>query len=120
MYQPQAAAECIFRAAMRAPRELWVGAPVVQAVLGTMAGPGLLDRLLARTAYRQQQAARARDTDTGFDILDAPAATDHGIEGPYPAGARGRAHAVNPAALRGAVALALLGSFGIALLGRRG
>lgn len=117
VYQPQAAAEAIVKAALHAPRELWVGAPVLEAVLGTMLGPGLLDRLLARTAYEPQQARRA--TDTRFDILDAPAATDHGIEGPFPHGARRRAHALNPAAVRATIAFGLLGSFAAALFARR-
>jgi NAD(P)-dependent dehydrogenase (short-subunit alcohol dehydrogenase family) len=118
VYQPEAAARAIVKAALDAPRELWVGAPVLEALLGTMLGPGLLDRLLARTAFGPQQARGS--TDTRFDILDAPAAADGGVEGPFPDGARRRAHALNPAAVRGAIGLALLGAFfTAALTGRR-
>jgi NADP-dependent 3-hydroxy acid dehydrogenase YdfG len=117
VYHADAAANAIVHAALNAPRELWVGAPVLQAVLGTMLGPGLLDRLLARTAYGPQQASGRHDT--RFDILDAPAPSDHGVEGPYTEGARRHAVAVNPAALRGGVVLALLGAVAAAVLGRR-
>lgn len=104
VYQPDMAARAIVRAALHGPRELWVGAPVLQALLGTMVSPGLLDRLLARTAYEPQQDPGA--TDTSFDILESPAPKDEGAEGPFARSARPNAVIVNPATLRAAVALA--------------
>jgi NAD(P)-dependent dehydrogenase (short-subunit alcohol dehydrogenase family) len=117
IYRPEAAAEAIVQAALRAPRELWVGAPVLEAVLGTMLGPGLLDRLLARTAYQPQLAPGGADTT--FDILDAPADADHGVDGPFPEHARPHATLMRPVAVRAAIALLMLGSFAAALAGKR-
>src|SRR5438105_4770974 len=62
VYRPEAAAQAIVKAALKAPRELWVGTPVLQAILGTMAAPGLLDRLLARSAYEPQLDKASTDT----------------------------------------------------------
>ncbi|MGK7868120.1 SDR family oxidoreductase, partial [Falsiroseomonas sp. E2-1-a20] len=50
VFAPEAVAEHILRAAREAPRELWVGGPAVQAILGNMVAPGLLDRMLAVAA----------------------------------------------------------------------
>jgi hypothetical protein len=86
-------------------------------VLGTFMGPGLLDRLLARRAYEPQLAPTAGDT--SFDILEAPAPTDHGKDGPYTDGARARAVSLNPAWVRATIASALVGAFGAALLMRK-
>jgi short-subunit dehydrogenase len=52
--QPEAIAEAIYRAALRPKREYWVGKSTLKAILGNMALPGLLDRLLARKAYDGQ------------------------------------------------------------------
>ncbi|HEY1231228.1 MAG TPA: SDR family oxidoreductase [Ramlibacter sp.] len=117
VYQPDAAAEAIFDAAIAAPREAWVGVPVLEAVLGTFLAPSLLDEVLARRAYEPQLAAEARDT--RFDILDAPAPDDHGKDGPYPDGARPRALSIDPVWVRGTIASALLGAFAVALLTRK-
>jgi short chain dehydrogenase len=54
IHDPAVAAEAIFRAAREAPRELWVGLPTVQAILGTMAVPGLMDRMMAGRAWDGQ------------------------------------------------------------------
>ena len=54
IYQPEVAAEAIVWAASNPRRELWVGWPTVQAIVGDKLAPGLLDRYLARTAYDAQ------------------------------------------------------------------
>jgi short-subunit dehydrogenase len=54
IYQPEVAARAIYRAAHEAPRELWVGKTSIQAILGTMVAPGLLDRMMATRAYEGQ------------------------------------------------------------------
>lgn len=117
VYHPDVAARAIVKAALDAPRELWVGAPVLEALLGTMAGPGLLDRLLARTAWGPQQAERGGET--RFDILDGPSSRDHGAEGPYPDKVRRHATTMNPALLRGALGLGLLAMFAASWVRRR-
>jgi short-subunit dehydrogenase len=53
--QPEAVAEAIFRAAHEAHREYWVGRTTIQAILGNMLAPGLLDHYLARIGFSSQQ-----------------------------------------------------------------
>jgi NAD(P)-dependent dehydrogenase (short-subunit alcohol dehydrogenase family) len=56
VFQPEPIARAIFDAAQRAPRELWIGKPTMVAILANMVAPGLLDRVLARTALRGQMS----------------------------------------------------------------
>lgn len=56
VFQPDLAGEAIYWAAQHRRRELWVGFPAVQAMLGTRLIPGFLDWLLARRAYDGQKA----------------------------------------------------------------
>lgn len=57
--QPEAVAEAIVRAARHPRREYWLGLSTVKVILGSMAAPGCLDRLLARWAYRGEESQRA-------------------------------------------------------------
>ena len=54
IFQPEVAAEAVVWAASNPRRELWVGWPTVQAIVGDKLAPGLLDRYLARTGYDSQ------------------------------------------------------------------
>jgi NAD(P)-dependent dehydrogenase (short-subunit alcohol dehydrogenase family) len=54
VYQPEIAARAIVQAALRPKREVYVGWGAVQAVVGTMFFPGLLDRLLSHVAWKGQ------------------------------------------------------------------
>ncbi len=121
VHQPEAVAEEICRAAEAAPRELWVGWPSLRAILGTMAAPGLLDRLLASQGYSGQMTAEPEDP-TRPDNLFHPVAGRHSAHGRFDASSRHDVAAVNPALLRGAG----VGAFALALAllarrpGRRG
>jgi NADP-dependent 3-hydroxy acid dehydrogenase YdfG len=55
IFQPEVAAEAIVWAARNHRRELYVGWPTVQAIVGNKVAPGLADRYLARTGYESQQ-----------------------------------------------------------------
>jgi short-subunit dehydrogenase len=55
IFQPEVAAEAIVYAANSRRRQLVVGWPAVKAVYGEKVAPGLLDRILARDAYEEQQ-----------------------------------------------------------------
>jgi len=52
--QPEVIADAIYRAALRPRREYWVGQSTIEVIFGNMALPTVLDRLLARKAYRGQ------------------------------------------------------------------
>lgn len=54
IHDPEPVARAVLRAAREAPRELWVGGPAMQAIIGTFAAPALLDRKMARDAWPGQ------------------------------------------------------------------
>ncbi|HEX4927869.1 MAG TPA: SDR family oxidoreductase, partial [Burkholderiales bacterium] len=54
VFQPEVAARQIVRVALRPRREVYVGWTAIQAVLGNMFIPGLLDRYLAKKAWQGQ------------------------------------------------------------------
>lgn len=54
IHTPEVAARAILRAADEAPRELWLGKASLQAILGSMVMPGLLDRMMAKQAWDGQ------------------------------------------------------------------
>jgi short-subunit dehydrogenase len=102
VYQPEAIARHVLRAADRAPRELWLGLSALKAILGNMLAPGLGDRLLAHEAYGGQMTPQPRAADAP-DNLFAPVAKDHATHGRFDATARADVVAVNPATLRAGV-----------------
>ena len=118
-YQPEAIAAAIVGVAEDPPRELWLGGPAIQAILGGMAAPGLMDHYLARTAYEGQisgDPVRPGDPDT----LLGPAARDHGARGRFGARAKDAVLSADPFHVRGALALGgLLMIAGAFVLGTR-
>jgi short-subunit dehydrogenase len=114
IFAPEAIAKHIVRAAIEAPRELWIGGSAVQAIFGDMVVPGQLDRLLAERAYCGQLTDEpAREQ---LDNLFAPLPGDRGARGRFGDEARGSVGAYNPARLRIGTALVGLGLFGGAWL----
>jgi NAD(P)-dependent dehydrogenase (short-subunit alcohol dehydrogenase family) len=83
VYQPELAARAIVRAALRPRREAYVGWGALQAVLGTMFFPALLDRLLARIAWKGQFGAEPIDLRHRADNLHAPLRHDFGAHGRF-------------------------------------
>jgi NAD(P)-dependent dehydrogenase (short-subunit alcohol dehydrogenase family) len=105
IHQPEPAAETIFRAARRAPRELWVGFPAIQAILGNMAMPGLLDVFLARRGYDGQLTSEPEPSMRAGNLFE-PVPGVHTAHGRFDDRARGRVLAFNPALVRIVIALA--------------
>jgi hypothetical protein len=68
-------------------RELWVGYPAVQAILGERLAPWIGDRLLARKAYEGQMTSQDIAPNRP-DNLYTPAEGDYGTHGPFDAEAR--------------------------------
>ena len=82
IFQPEVAARGIYWAATHRRRELWVGWPAVQAILGTRVLPAFLDRKLAWSAYEGQLTSH--DEPAGrADNLYTPVAEDHGAHGRF-------------------------------------
>jgi len=107
IYQPEAIARHVCRAAQDAPRELWIGASAWKAILGTMLIPGWIDGYLARHGYRGEmtsvQAQKNRP-----DNLYEPVDTDPGAHGRFDARATAHVAAADPRWLKLGIA-ALLG-----------
>lgn len=111
IFQPDLAARAILFAAQARRREVWVGASTVQAILGAMVAPGLLDRLLAHRGYDGQFSDRPARRDRG-DNLFTPLPGDYGAHGPYSRRAADRSLEFWATKHRGAIAAcagALLG-----------
>lgn len=89
IYEPEVAARAIVKAADRGVRELFVGTSTLKVFLGNMAMPGLLDRLLAASAYDAQQSGEDEFGDRP-DNLFAPVP---GTRGPTAVSLEGHAPA---------------------------
>src|SRR5438105_603130 len=84
IFQPEVAAEAIVYASSHARREIYVGMPTVEAIVGNKIAPGLLDHYLARTSYDSQQHDGPEDrhrTDNLWEPVDAE--RDHGAHGAF-------------------------------------
>jgi NAD(P)-dependent dehydrogenase (short-subunit alcohol dehydrogenase family) len=82
IFQPEVAARGIYWAATHRRRELWVGWPAVEAIIGTKFLPGYLDRKLARQAYEGQESKKPIALGRP-DNLYQPLAGDHGAHGRF-------------------------------------
>jgi NAD(P)-dependent dehydrogenase (short-subunit alcohol dehydrogenase family) len=91
IFQPEVAARGIYWAATHRRRELWVGFPAVEAILGTRVLPGFLDRKLANEAFDGQQSDEPIGPDRQ-DNLYAPVPGDHGAHGRFDAKAVSSSH----------------------------
>ncbi|MFO1039666.1 MAG: SDR family oxidoreductase [Geminicoccaceae bacterium] len=104
IYDPEAVAERIVKAAATAPRELWIGTSAMKAILGTFAAPGMLDRMMADRAW-DGQMTRAAAEPRADNLFDAPAG-DPGAHGRFAARERHSVSAVSGDAARWAIGLA--------------
>jgi hypothetical protein len=91
IFQPEVAARAIYWAAHHKRRQIKVGLPTVEAVLGNKFFASLLDRYLGRTGFAAQQTDEPRPADQP-DNLWKPVAGDHGAHGTF--GARSRSHSL--------------------------
>ena len=87
IFEPEVAAKAIVWAAHRQRREVWVGWPAVKAILGNRVIPGLLDRMLARSAFEGQLTDQPVAPDRP-DNLHEPVPGDHGAHGRFSERAR--------------------------------
>ncbi|MHB0765290.1 SDR family oxidoreductase [Stutzerimonas sp. NM35] len=82
IHTPEVAAQAILRAAREAPRELWVGRASLQAIIGTLLMPGLLDRMMARQAWDGQMSEEPAHVGQP-DNLFQPVTGLHRLEGRF-------------------------------------
>ncbi|MDQ6621354.1 MAG: SDR family oxidoreductase [Pseudomonadota bacterium] len=106
VYQPEVAAAAVYRAALHAPRELWVGGSAIQAILGQLVAPGVMDRILARSAW-SGQVTETPEAPQRRDNLEESVPGPYGVHGRFDSRAQPKALVVNPQHLRlGVLALA--------------
>ena len=82
IYQPEVGAEAILFAAHNDRREMYVGYPTVEAIIGDKIVPGLADWYLARAGYDAQQTDEPVEADRR-DNLWKPVPGDHGAHGSF-------------------------------------
>lgn len=82
IFQPEVAAKGIYWAAVHRRRELWVGWPAEQAILGNRVLPAFLDRMLAFKAYEGQQAGAPVSPKRRDNLYEAVPG-DHGAHGRF-------------------------------------
>jgi NAD(P)-dependent dehydrogenase (short-subunit alcohol dehydrogenase family) len=82
IYQPEVGAEAIVFAARNPRREMYVGYPTVEAIIGDKIAPGFADRYLAKNGYDAQQACAPVEPDRR-DNLWEPLPGDHGARGSF-------------------------------------
>ncbi len=103
IHAPEAAAEAIYRGAIEAPRELWVGRPTMEAILGTMVAPSFLDRLLASRAWEGQMTGEPGDASRPDNLFE-PVPGDRGAHGRFGDRSSPRVQSGSEAMVRGAAA----------------
>jgi NAD(P)-dependent dehydrogenase (short-subunit alcohol dehydrogenase family) len=89
IFQPEVAAEAIVWAAHHRRREVWIGWPAVKAILGQRVMPGVLDRMLADSAYDGQLSHQPVRPDRPDNLCHAVPG-DHGARGRFSERARAR------------------------------
>jgi NAD(P)-dependent dehydrogenase (short-subunit alcohol dehydrogenase family) len=91
IFQPEVAAEAIVYASHHPRREIFVGMPTVEAIVGNKIAPGLLDHYLARNGYDSQQHDGPEDrhrADNLWEPVDGD--RDHGVHGAFDSRASSR------------------------------
>ena len=82
IYQPEVGAEAVLFAAHNDRREMYVGYPTVEAIIGNRIAPGFADWYLARNGYEAQQTDAPVEPDRR-DNLWEPVPGDHGAHGVF-------------------------------------
>ncbi len=82
IYQPEVAAEAILFAARNDRREMYVGYPTIEAIVGDKIAPGFADLYLAKNGYDSQQTEEPVEPDRR-DNLWEPLPGDHGAHGTF-------------------------------------
>jgi short-subunit dehydrogenase len=82
VYQPEVAARAIYYAAHHDQRDVHVGSSTLKSVLGNSLFPGLMDGLLAKHGYTDQQTEEAEDPHRP-DNFREPVHEDRGAHGDF-------------------------------------
>jgi NAD(P)-dependent dehydrogenase (short-subunit alcohol dehydrogenase family) len=107
IYQPEAIASEIVRAALEAPRELWIGRSALKAIFGGMLLPLLGDRILASEGYSGQMTAELAPPGRRDNLFE-PVPSDPGAHGRFDRSALRGVMGFDPVRLRAGIACALI------------
>lgn len=119
IYQPEIGAEAVYFVAHNERREMYVGYPTVEAIVGNKIFPGYVDKYLAKGGYKSQQTDEPVETDRQNNLYE-PVAGDHGAHGSFDERAKNFSPQLWANTNRGKIALAVLGiAAGLALLWKR-
>ena len=89
IYEPEVGARAIVFASHHPRREIYVGLPTVEAIVGDKIAPDLLDHYLARTCFDAQQTNEPEDPNRPGNLWEPlDAEKDHGAHGPFDARSR--------------------------------
>jgi NAD(P)-dependent dehydrogenase (short-subunit alcohol dehydrogenase family) len=102
IYQPEVAAEAVWRAVRRRPREYWVGFSTLKTIVGTMIVPGYLDGFLGRVAFEGQETGEPVAPNRR-DNLEAPVTALHATHGAFGAVAKARGLILSGSVMRLAI-----------------
>ncbi|WP_244665934.1 SDR family oxidoreductase [Pseudorhizobium halotolerans] len=111
VFAPEAIAEEIYRGAINAPRELWVGMPTAKTIIGGLTLPGLTDRLAASQAYEGQfddQPLSPSRRDNLFESVDLDEGVREGRFGDEASGSVGAISAAGAKLVLAGAGLALI------------
>ena len=81
IYQPEVAARAVLKASTTNARELYVGMPTLQTILGSKVFPGFMDWFLGKQAVEGQKTEQPATHDK--DYLFEPVPGDHGSHGQF-------------------------------------
>ena len=119
IYQPEVGAEAVYFVAHNDRREMYVGYPTVEAIVGNKIVPGYGDKYLAKGGYKSQQTDEPVDADRQNNLYE-PVPGDHGAHGSFDDKSKDFSPQLWADKNRGKVALAGLGvAAGVALLWKK-
>lgn len=109
IYQPEVAARAIVYASEHPRREIYVGLPTVEAIVGNKIAPAALDHYLARNCYAAQQTSEPEEPNRPNNLWEpVDAERDHGTHGTFDERARAWSPQLWTDLHRGWIALGIL------------
>ena len=109
IFQPETVADAVMRAAVKTPREYWLGRSTVKAIVAQMLAPSVADHFLARSGKSSETTNQPSDPDRPDNLCEAGRG-DPGAHGRFDSRSRQWAFAFNPAWLRAGLACAAVAS----------
>ena len=116
IYQPEVIARAIHRAAHHPRREIWLGWPTVEAILGQDVMPGLLDRYLGGKRGWEGQFTVVPAEPYRADNLWQPVPGDHGAHGDFDLRARSKSLVARGTTVLGAAGVRAVAAASVVLV----